>query len=174
MQVTEVINENVKSRIELDYYVPITVEYIQNYYPGNSIYYYRIMTEESSFIEFTIDGKSNRIYRITLVSINSIKLYSKEKIDFSQLPHCKGNPVINKDIWQNEEIITSKVNFLTFYNEENLYILPNNKESVTTVVCMPNVDLLLNNNNEIVGCIFNNLPHKNKIDFEEGIKKRII
>ncbi len=52
MIIERIVKEKIISEVELDYYIPITVEYRENDLPTKEMYYYRILNNKSSFIEF--------------------------------------------------------------------------------------------------------------------------
>lgn len=173
MKIEHILHEKLISEIKLDYYVPITIEYKTNDYPTKELYYYRVLNNASSFIEFKVNSESKKIYSIILVSINDMKKYSEDETDFRNLPSEEGNPVIYSEIWNDSTILTTKNNFDIMYNGSELFLLPENKNFVVKKICMPNIELLVNKNMDVIGCIFVDIPTNKKSELEESINKCI-
>jgi len=174
MQIQSILHENVNSEIELDFYVPVTVEFKENDNPTKELLYFRMLNERFSFVEFKVNSESRKIYSIIVVSINEIeKSLDMEKTDFSNIPFEKGNPTIDIDFWRDTTVKTAKSNFITMYNTNDLFILPEDKTLVTKRILMSNLELLVNDEKEIIGIIFFGLPNENKKDFEDCIDRVI-
>ena len=172
LRVNNILHENLIPDIELDYYIPITIEFKANDCPTKDFYYYRIINEDFSFVEFKINSKLKKIYSIVLVSINGIKKYSLNQSDISDIPLACGNPIINTDIWNETTIITQESNFIIMYNGEKLFIYPKDISLVKNRIAMHSVELLISGNKEIIGLIFFNIPNENRQEFEECINSR--
>lgn len=83
LKLKEILKEEIQSYLETDFYVPVTVEYPLNDITSKELFYYRIFNKKSSFIEIKVNSESKKIFGITIVSINNIECYSKERADFS-------------------------------------------------------------------------------------------
>ncbi len=55
MKIEKILDEDIMSEIELDYYTPISIEYRENDVEGEELFYYRLLNKDSSFIEFKIN-----------------------------------------------------------------------------------------------------------------------
>ncbi|WP_339223345.1 hypothetical protein [Paenibacillus sp. FSL H8-0332] len=161
--------DEIKSYLETDFYVPITVEFPLNDIPSKELFYYRIFNNKSSFIEVKVNSESKKIFSITIVSINDIEYSSKELTNFSDIPKCIGNPIIDIDVWNDKKIIDSKDNFTVMYGDNKLFFLLERIEQITRRLVLPNIELLLNTSDEIVGYIFYDIPVDKRKDLEEGI-----
>lgn len=161
--------DEIKSYLETDFYVPITVEFPLNDIPSKELFYYRIFNNKSSFIEVKVNSESKKIFSITIVSINDIEYSSKELTNFSDIPKCIGNPIIDIDVWNGKKIIDSKDNFTVMYGDNKLFFLLERIEQITQRLVLPNIELLLNTSDEIVGYIFYDIPVDKRKDLEEGI-----
>ncbi|MFD2409389.1 hypothetical protein [Paenibacillus rhizoplanae] len=161
--------DEIKSYLETDFYVPITVEFPLNDIPSKELFYYRIFNNKSSFIEVKVNSESKKIFSITIVSINDIEYSSKELTNFSDIPKCIGNPIIDIDVWNGKKIIDSKDNFTVMYGDNKLFFLLERIEQITRRLVLPNIELLLNTSDEIVGYIFYDIPVDKRKDLEEGI-----
>ncbi|MFC6652405.1 hypothetical protein [Paenibacillus rhizoplanae] len=150
--------DEIKSYLETDFYVPITVEFPLNDIPSKELFYYRIFNNKSSFIEVKVNSESKKIFSITIVSINDIEYSSKELTNFSDIPKCIGNPIIDIDVWNGKKIIDSKDNFTVMYGDNKLFFLLERIEQITRRLVLPNIELLLNTSDEIVGYIFYDIP----------------
>jgi hypothetical protein len=161
--------DEIQSYLETDFYVPITVEFPLNDIPSKELFYYRILNNKSSFIEVKVNSESKKIFCITIVSINDIEYYSKELTNFSDIPECTGNPIIDIDVWNGKKIIDSKDDFTVMYGDNKLFFLLERIEQITQRLVLPNIELLLNKSDEIVGYIFYDIPVDKRKDLEEGI-----
>ncbi|MFP4978677.1 hypothetical protein ACE6ED_24945 [Paenibacillus sp. CN-4] len=161
--------DEIKSYLETDFYVPITVEFPLNDISGKELIYYRILNNKSSFIEVKVNSESKKIFSITIVSINDIEYYSKELTNFSDIPKFAGNPIIDIDVWNGKKIIDSKDDFTVMYGDNKLFFLLERIEQITQRLVLPNIELLLNKSDEIVGYIFYDIPVNKRKDLEDGI-----
>ncbi|MFU1798560.1 hypothetical protein ACM1RC_32265 [Paenibacillus azoreducens] len=161
--------DEIKSYLETDFYVPITVEFPLNDISSKELFYYRILNNKSSFIEVKVNSESKKIFCITIVSINDIEYYSKELTNFSDIPKCVGNSIIDIDVWNGKKIIDSKDDFTVMYGDNKLFFLLERIEQITQRLVLPNIELLLNKSDEIVGYIFYDIPVDKRKDLEEGI-----
>lgn len=173
MKIKCIAHERVIPDIELNYYIPITIEYKSNDYPTKELYYYRILNDDSSFIEFKVNSESKKIFSIILVSINGISKYSDIQTDFRNIPTEEGNPIICSEIWNNCTTLTTKSNFSIMYNGSELFLLPENKNVVAKKICMSNIELLVNKDMKVIGCIFVDIPINKKYVLEECVNKFI-
>lgn len=169
LKIENIISEDIKSSLETDYYIPIKVEFPSNDIALEELYYYRLFNEDASFVEVKVNSKNRKIYEITVVSINKMSNYNKEKFDLLQIPLIKGNPEIDTTIWDSKTILDEHDNTAFFYNDGNLYILPVNTEKVISKLELPNVVLLLNINNFIIGYVFENIPEIKRKEMLDGI-----
>ncbi|MCM3171283.1 MULTISPECIES: hypothetical protein [Paenibacillus] len=161
--------DEMKSYLETDFYVPITVEFPLNDISSKELFYYRVLNNKSSFIEVKVNSESNKIFSITVVSINDIEYSSKELTNVSDIPKSVGNPIIDVDIWNGKKIIDSKDDFKVMYGDNKLFLLLERIEQITQRLVLPNIELLLNKGDEIVGYIFYDIPVDKRKDLEEGI-----
>ncbi|WP_017687497.1 hypothetical protein [Paenibacillus sp. PAMC 26794] len=169
LKLKEILKEEIQSYLETDFYVPVTVEYPLNDITSKELFYYRIFNKKSSFIEIKVNSESKKIFGITIVSINNIECYSKERTDFSSIPKCIGNPIIDINLWKSKKIIDSKDDFTVMYGDDKLFLLLEESCQTVKIIVLPNVKLLLNGDNEIVGYIFYDIPKNKRKDLEEGI-----
>ncbi|WP_128102682.1 hypothetical protein [Paenibacillus sp. DCT19] len=142
--------DEMKSYLETDFYVPITVEFPLNDISSKELFYYRVLNNKSSFIEVKVNSESNKIFSITVVSINDIEYSSKELTNVSDIPKSVGNPIIDVDIWNGKKIIDSKDDFKVMYGDNKLFLLLERIEQITQRLVLPNIELLLNKGDEIV------------------------
>lgn len=161
--------DEMKSYLETDFYVPITVEFPLNDISSKELFYYRVLNNKSSFIEVKVNSESKKIFSITVVSINDIEYSSKELTNVSDIPKSVGNPIIDVDIWNGKKIIDSKDDFKVMYGDNKLFLLLERIEQITQRLVLPNIELLLNKGDEIVGYIFYDIPVDKRKDLEEGI-----
>ena len=166
--VEEVLKETASGEKEIDFYVPIRVEFEKNDDKSSALYYYRLINEHSSFIELAINATSKKIVSITLISINDITEYDNSLSNRKRLDsQLFGNPTINLDIFKKERIVTEKKDFSVMYNNENIFIIQD-KVNITGVIVMQNVKLLMDNN-RIVGFIFSDFAPDEWKEIQESV-----
>lgn len=73
MKIEEFENNVSKEKIEIDYYVPVSISFPENDLEEEGLYYYRFINKEYSFIEFKINSVSKKIVNVTVTSINDIQ-----------------------------------------------------------------------------------------------------
>ena len=173
LKVEKIINEDLEAILETDFYIPIKVELSSNDIPLEELYYYRLINEDASFIEIKVNSKNKKIYEITVVSINRMSNFNKEKVDFSKLPLENGNPEIDTKIWESKTVLDEHDNTEYIYDNGNLYVLPSDEKKVISKLELPNVILLLDINKFIIGYVFVNIPEKKRKEMLEGINAAI-
>ncbi len=169
LKVKEILPEKIPAIVETDFYVPITVEYPLNDLQSEEIYYYRILNEKSSFIELKVNSNSHKIYSVIVVSINDLVDYSEINYDFNKLPVNYGNPIIDTIIWSDINTIDDNNNFIISIDSDKIFILLDNFKQATERLILPNVELLLDKDDYIVGYILYDIPLENKEDMMAGI-----
>lgn len=140
-----------KEILELDYYVPISLEFPLNDVKNAELYYYRFINEESSFIEVKVNSESKKIAGVTVTSINAISDNTSELNDFNNT--IENNPQIETAIFAENTVITIRTHFKIYKKDRSLYFSIEDKE-ITNIKISNHLTLFLNSKNEIVGMRF--------------------
>ncbi|MCH1939863.1 hypothetical protein [Holdemania massiliensis] len=161
MKVKQVLLQNTIGEKEVDFYVPVKIDFKENDEKNKELFYYRMFNPKSSFVEVSINSVTSKIVNITLVSVNNFKEIERSCLN---IPKEDGNPIIDMSIFSEDHIITDNVNFNIYIHDKKIYIL---QESIA--VCkqlkMKFVSLLLDKQNNISGFVFE--------DFSDGEWKEV-
>lgn len=169
MKVNKIIqNTKIISTMEVDYYVPITVT-VDNNLQKIELFYYRFINSEYSFIEFIIDNISKQVMRIVVVTIREIHNMSAETYNSINGVMKNGIPLINLPNCDNN-VYTENIEF-TFYKYGNKILALMNDNKVITRAHMNEIEFLLDENNEVVGIVFNNLSNNDWFTLNEKFNK---
>jgi|GEM_PF-2337252 len=166
MRIENIVYENVKANKEIDFYVPVRIDYKDNY--EKVLFYYRLLNQKFSFIEFSIGSITRKIASITIISINDIVEVDKEVVEKLDIVGELGNPRIDRALFEQEHIITDNVNFKIMLHEKKIYFICNS-ELIKNKITMENFDIILNYKNDIVGYIFNGFTEKEWNEINESI-----
>ncbi|EEP7575133.1 hypothetical protein HCK10_002773, partial [Listeria monocytogenes] len=75
MEIQSYENKLVKDKLEIDYYVPITITFSENAdkYKLGELFYYLFINEHNSIVEVKINAITQKIMELVVVSINDIE-----------------------------------------------------------------------------------------------------
>jgi len=172
MKIKNILNETIKGSKEVDFYTPVRVDYPENDEKEKELFYYRLLNPKSSFLEASISSTTRKIVSITIVSINDIveaENFVLEKVDILGI---KGNPEIDMSLFDNEHVITDETCFNVIRHESKIYILCD-VQNIEKKLIMDNLDILLDNNNKIVGYIFSGFDELEWKEINESIDSSI-
>lgn len=168
MKIEKILVEEVIGNTDVDFYVPISIEFPCNYdkYGISDVCYYRYMNSESSFIEVVINRKEKKIMRVVIVSINN-KVEKMEEDLFLKLMQesVAGNPEICMECFSESNIITeeTKISFKCF--EKQIFVLFN--EKIKEGIFMDDLFILLGEGKNIVGFGIKELEEKELLILKE-------
>ena len=93
MIVLDSVGKEVASLVEIDKYVPFSIEF-SHAWPRNDLVYWRVLDSENSLLEMALDAKSGSLRNLCLVNVNPPNVQKKRgpRID-SQIRAEKGCPV---------------------------------------------------------------------------------
>lgn len=165
MKIEQILLQKIKGIKEVDFYVPVKFDFIENDEKDKELFYYRMFNHKSSFVEMSINSVTNKIVNITLVSVNSVKEVENVCLN---APIQEGNAIIDMNIFKKEHIITDNVNFDIILNAKKVYVL---QESITIhkQVAMDAVNLLLDEQNNIIGYVFKDFTEHEWKEVNESI-----
>lgn len=173
LQVENVEKEKeLKSILEVDYYIPISLKFLENSLPINISYNYRLFNESLSFIEILINPSNKKIKEISMISMNKTVNFSNKGIDFSNIDKEYRNPIINIEKFNGEKVLDIKENFSVMYNNSKIYIFLERINEVTKKIIIPNLELLVNQENIIVGFIFKDFSYEQEKEIKSLIDSK--
>lgn len=172
MRIKNILDENVKANMEIDFYVPIRIDYRANDEKEKELFYYRLLNSTSSFVEISINSATKKIVSITIVSINDIVEVDKEVMKKLAFVGELGNPEIDMDIFKQEHIITDIINFKVMRHENKIYIICDSTQ-IDKKLAMENLDILLDTKKNIIGYIFSGFTEEEWNEINESINSSI-
>ncbi|WP_099225423.1 hypothetical protein [Listeria costaricensis] len=171
MKIEHVLNQAVIGEKEVDFYVPIKVEFKDNDDKDKELFYYRMLNSKSSFVEMSINSVTKKIVNITLVSVNDVKEMMNE-VEHLNISKETGNPVIDMECFSAEHIVTDNVNFAIIKDTKKIYVLQDSIEVCRRLI-MDSVELLLDSHDNIVGFIFSNFSNEEWQELTESINSSV-
>lgn len=168
MKISNFEKGTILDTIEVDYYVPISLEFPINDNKKEELYYYRFINEKSSFIEIKINSETKKITGVTITSINDI-------VD-SEFPISKvseQNPVIETDIFAENTIVTKEADFNIFRDNKNLYFKLSDEKLDSIVKMSKHLSILLNGMHEIIGMKFSGFSETEWSEINDSIEDSI-
>lgn len=165
MKIQQLLLQNVIGEKEVDFYVPVKIDFKDNDEKDKELFYYRMFNPKSSFVEVSINSATNKIVNITLVSVNNVEEMTNVCLSY---PKEEGNPIIDMDIFKEVHIVTDNVNFNIYRHDKKIYVL----QETTTVskqVKMGVVSLLSDEQNNIIGFVFEDFSDDEWKEVNESI-----
>ncbi|MGA3422912.1 hypothetical protein [Lactiplantibacillus plantarum] len=147
MKIEEFENNVSKEKIEIDYYVPVSISFPENDLEEEGLYYYRFINKEYSFIEFKINSVSKKIVNVTVTSINDIQ--NSDFIFNGSI--SKANPIINIYEFEYEDVITNNSSFEFYMGEKKIFFILDDEEISSMIMISNHFFAFLNSENDIVG-----------------------
>jgi len=133
----------------INFYVPISIKFDENYIRNEKLYYFRLINSESTFIEISINSFNKKVTDITVVSINEISDMNELQYDCIQkIEIVNGNPTIDISIFDNSITYTQHSEFKTYKNK--LFMICDFSKIVNRI-SMGDVELMLDKDNIIIG-----------------------
>jgi len=171
MKIKQLLLQKIIGEKEVDFYVPIKINFKENDKKDKELFYYRMFNPKSSFVEVSINSVTNKIVNVSLVSVNDVKEVEDERV-FLNVPSEDGNPIIDMDIFNDNHIVTENVYFNIFKHNKKVYVL---QESAT--ICkqlrMDVVNLLLDEQNNIIGFVFGDFSDDEWEEVTESIDSSV-
>lgn len=168
MKINNFENGTISDTIEVDYYVPISLEFPINDNKKKELYYYRFINEKSSFIEIKINSDTKKIVGVTVTSINDIA-----DSEFPITKVSEENPLIETDIFAENTIITKEADFNIFRENKNLFFKLKEENLDSVVKMSKHLFLFLNVENEIIGMRFSDFSETEWSEINDSIHDSI-
>lgn len=173
MKIEQVVDEQVKSKLQVDFYVPIKIEFEENDNKKEELFYYRLMNEKSSFVEISVNSATKKIAEIIIVSINDISQINESKLrKFNDVGNIEGNPIINMNTFKEEHIVTDNENFEVLRCSQKIYIIKD-FNCIQKKLNVSNVEILLDIRNNIIGFIVSGFSTEQWDELNESIESSI-
>ena len=172
MKIENILNETIQGDKEVDFYTPVKIDYPENDEKEKELFYYRLLNPKSSFVEVSISSTTKKIVSITVVSINDITEADNTILEKVSFLGKTGNPEIDMSLFKNEHIVTDNISFNVIRHEKKIYILCD-IEDIERKLTMDNLDILVDNNNNIVGYILGGFTEVEWEEINESIDSSI-
>lgn len=169
MKINNFEKGTVLDTIEVDYYIPISLEFPTNDTKKEAPYYYRFINEKSSFIEIKINSNTKKITGVTIISINDI---ADSEFPISKV--SEENPVIETDIFAENTIVTKEADFNIFRENKNLFFKLKEENLDSVIKMSKHLFLFLNVENEIIGMRFSDFSETEWSEINDSIKDSIL
>lgn len=152
MKVSKILPEQVVYDKVVDFYVPVTIRFTENCDQNCSYIYYVLTNDRYPMLEFVINENTWEIARIVLIG-----LYGEVRMNCCPLQEkelsVEGNPILSIDADEREYIHMKKERYVTYCWGKDITVLLENG-SFYRSIRMGDVELLLNQNNAVIGCYF--------------------
>ena len=145
-------SQDVMGKLDVDYYVPITVRFAQNDKRPRNLLLYNIVNNDSSLIEFSINSSNKKLVEITVVSINSLK--NKQIIRDFPKNIIKSNPDFDISLFNNSNIVTETIGFEISMWKNEITILFCMNCKIENSIKMEHVIFFLDKQNQLIGLKF--------------------
>ncbi|ENQ3107218.1 hypothetical protein ACEOWJ_003289 [Bacillus cereus] len=134
-----------KCNIEIDYYVPFSVEIgEQKTYVENKVYW-RTGNIQNSLLEIGLGEKTGTLRSITLTAVNQSKL---EEMPLQEIKVIEGNPIFDISMI-NGNIFDYKAEFNVYLGENDITILLGSVDKTKTIVEINRVEMGFNSEEEL-------------------------
>ena len=177
MNIENVLKQAVYSKKEVDFYVPIVTNYeenkTKNKYVNTSLFHYHLFNKKDSFIEILINKNNKKIVNLNLISINDVKKNIEIDKKIHEIPCILGNPIINTNIFKDEDIFEEKKDFDIVINNRKIYIFLDFKNIAKRII-MGDVEVLIDNQNNITGYVFINFSNEEWNEISEILESKKI
>lgn len=174
MNIEKILKQVVYSKKEIDFYVPIVTNYeenkTKNKYSNTSLFHYHLFNKKDSFIEILINKNNKKIVNLNLISINDVNRNIEIDKKIHKIPCILGNPIINTNIFKDEDIFEEKKDFDIVIDNKTIYILLKDMK-ILKKIKMDNVEILIDNQNNIIGYIFINFSNQEWQEIEEILER---
>ena len=169
MKINKIVNGSISCDMEVDFYIPMTIEFPENYdkYGISEMIYYRYISKENSMIEITINSQTMRITRFVAVSINdTFKQSNSHDVFFKDCTTIIGNPEIEKVHLDESNTITEykEISF-TYFGRKVLILFD---EAVEHQIDMGGLMILLNSEMKVIGFIIASFSENDWLLFKES------
>lgn len=145
-------DQNVIGKLDVDYYVPVTIRFDQNDKRPRNLLLYNIVNSDSSLIEFSINSSNKKLVEITIVSINSLK--NKQIIANFPQNKKKDNPNFDISLFNNSNVITENIEFEISVCENEITVLFSMEGEINNSIEMEYVMFLLDKQGKLIGLKF--------------------
>lgn len=159
IKILNVLNEAVTTNLEVNYYVPITIEFACNDNLVDDIVYVELINSCNELIELKINKKTCKLLAIILVIAKNINPLNKNN-EYLLEEEIKdyGNIIFETDESSKNNYYKYKSDFIMDY-KLNKIIIYNPIASKQVKIKMGDVIILIDENNFFSGFIIENLTH---------------
>lgn len=150
MRIKKIQNDDVNCYMNIDFYVPITIEFLENSDGFSELFYYRFLSQNSSMVEITVNAKTEKITRLIVVSINDVvDKIDRKRIEEVQTEALIGNPEIDMECFSGSNVATQKSEIEFKYSDRKIFVLL--KNGGCSKIAMGNLTLFMDERMDITG-----------------------
>ena len=168
MRIEQAHDEIVFGTKEVDFYVPLRISYKENDQEGKELLYYQCLNKYASLIEISINSATKRIVEITLVTVNDETEINNSLLNELKVPCLEGNPIVDTTCFDKEHVVTDRKNYNIFRAKKKIYAMQADG-IVEHKMRIDDVELLLDNENNVVGYIFDGFSNDEWDEINESI-----
>lgn len=174
MKINKIVNRCTEGKVEIDFYVPISIIFPENDEPGNKLIYYRFINKQNSFVELTVSS-SGRIMEVILLSIKDIVDQNIcEMIESNCQNKLSGNPVIDFQLAENLNVITDQEEFKLYREHGKICMIKNYAQINSVLTICDHLKILIDSESSVVGFIFSGFSQIEWEKLNESINFSII
>lgn len=157
IKILNIINETVIMNLEIDYYVPITIDFTSNNKLFDDIIYVKLLNKLNEIIELKFNEKNHKLLSITLLVANNIHSINKNtEYLFTEKVKHYGNIICELDDSTKNNHYEYKFDFVIEY-KLNKIIIYNPLANKLDKIKMCGVIILIDENQLFSGFIVENL-----------------
>lgn len=169
MKINKFEKGSISEKIEVDYYVPVSIEFPDNDRKKEELFYYRFINKNSSFIEVKVNSVTKKIISVTLTLINDI---ADSELEISNV--IEKNPIIDTDMFNQNTVITEENDFELYRDSQSIFFKLN-KENISSVIKMSkHLSLFVNERDQIIGMMFSGFSKEEWLEINESIKDSVL
>ncbi|OCG66909.1 hypothetical protein A9G41_11860 [Gilliamella sp. Nev5-1] len=160
------IYSKVNSNVEIDYYVPFTIDIKENEFFNENSLYWRTGNFDTSLLEIEIGEKSGILKSITLTSVNQI---TTNDINFKALNTIIGAPILDISRIKNKiyDYVSEYIVSLTI---NNITVNMSTKTVAKTIIKTGRITLGFGFENELMFITINNLSSNEYKDLKDSFR----
>jgi len=166
IKILNILEGEVRTEIATDFYIPISLYFPSNKCLTGEMDLYHRFDDNQTMLEVFVNPVSKKIHRIQILGIEKVDNISSRS-DFCSLPVFVGDPVIEVDDWGKHHNIDETL--LVSYSNKELIVRHCSSKNATYRLVLPHVELLIDDDNRIVGYIFYDIPTDKQKDLEDSI-----
>ncbi|MDO4271163.1 MAG: hypothetical protein Q4C72_09620 [Eubacteriales bacterium] len=152
LKIKEILHQQAPNTREVDFYVPVKVEFPENDDGKSELLHYRLMNTDASFLELSVNVATGKFTSITLVSVNAIE-NAPCTIEDAFPPMETGNPIVDMETSFEKPVTTAHMDISLYWGNRCIYALWG-QERAMRQIALGGVRLLIDAQNDLAGVVF--------------------